>query len=66
MRTQRVIVLVVLVVAAFFLVLPVAVSAQQENGTIAGVVRDTSSAVMPGVTVEASSEALIEKVQRRL
>ncbi len=31
------------------------------QSTIAGVVRDTSGAVMPGVTVEASSEVLIEK-----
>ncbi len=30
---------------------------------IAGVVRDTSGAVLPGVTVEASSEALIEKTR---
>lgn len=35
----------------------------QGNGAIAGVVRDTSGAVMPGVTVEASSPALIEKVR---
>src|SRR5215218_6924756 len=30
---------------------------------LAGVVRDTSGAVLPGVTVEASSPALIEKVR---
>src|SRR5213593_773818 len=36
--------------------------AQQASG-IAGVVRDTSGAVLPGVTVEASSPALIEKVR---
>src|SRR5205085_1175457 len=35
----------------------------QAAGAIAGVVRDTSGAVMPGVTVEASSPALIEKVR---
>src|ERR1700730_3995041 len=35
----------------------------QTGGTIAGVVRDTSGAVMPGVTVEAASPALIEKVK---
>src|SRR5687768_6935889 len=35
---------------------------QQASG-IAGVARDTSGAVMPGVTVEASSPALIEKVR---
>ena len=34
-----------------------------QNGGIAGVVRDTSGGVMPGVTVEAASPALIEKVE---
>jgi hypothetical protein len=33
------------------------------QGTLAGVVRDASGAVLPGVTVEASSPALIEKVR---
>ena len=37
--------------------------AQAETGNIAGVVRDTTGAVMPGVTVEAASPALIEKVR---
>jgi hypothetical protein len=32
---------------------------------IAGVVKDTTGVVMPGVTVEASSPALIEKNTRR-
>ena len=40
-------------------------SALAQNAEIAGVVRDTSGAVLPGVTVEASSPALIEKVARR-
>src|SRR4051812_11937595 len=31
--------------------------------TIAGVVRDTSGAVMPGVTIEAASPALIERAR---
>lgn len=34
-----------------------------QNTGIAGVVRDTSGAVLPGVTVEASSPVLIEKVR---
>src|SRR5438876_7098537 len=34
-----------------------------EGGTIAGVVKDTSGAVMPGVSVEAASPALIERVR---
>ena len=41
---------------------PVTASAQQASG-IAGVVRDTSGGVLPGVTVEAASPALIEKVR---
>jgi hypothetical protein len=45
---------------ALVLVLPGATSAQS---VIAGVVRDTTGAVLPGVTVEASSPALIEKVR---
>jgi hypothetical protein len=53
---------VVKVVAVFAgtLLLPGIVFAQ---ATIAGVVRDASAAVLPGVTVEASSPALIEKVR---
>ena len=38
------------------------VTSAQTSG-IAGVVKDTSGAVLPGVTVEASSPALIEKVR---
>ena len=48
---------VLLVLAGF----PTIASAQ--TGAIAGVVKDTSGAVMPGVTVEASSPALIERVR---
>ena len=39
------------------------INASAQSSGIAGVVRDTSGAVMPGVTVEASSPALIEKVR---
>src|SRR5439155_7357069 len=49
-----------LVVLAALLVLPRAAFAQ---ATIAGVVRDSSGGVVPGVTVEASSPALTEKVR---
>jgi hypothetical protein len=35
----------------------------QSNSSIAGVVKDSSGAVLPGVTVEASSPVLIEKVR---
>jgi hypothetical protein len=49
-----------LLVIAFFSLLPTIAAAQS---TIAGVVRDTSGAVLPGVTVEASSDVLIEKTR---
>jgi Carboxypeptidase regulatory-like domain len=49
-----------LAVSAWVTLIPQLVSAQ---GSIAGVVRDTSGAVLPGVTVEAASPALIEKVR---
>lgn len=52
-----------LVVVWSFLFLPVAAWPQVVSGTIAGVVRDTSGAVVPGVTVEAASPALIERVR---
>src|SRR5262245_44828938 len=42
-------------------ILPASLFAQQ--ATITGVVKDGSGAVLPGVTVEASSEVLIEKVR---
>ena len=49
-----------LVVVSSFLLLSASASAQS---SITGVVRDTSGAVLPGVTVEAASPALIEKVR---
>src|SRR5262245_24131567 len=45
-------------VFALLLVLPTLAHAQ---ASIAGVVRDTSGAVLPGVTVETTSPSLIEK-----
>jgi hypothetical protein len=48
------------IVSAATLMLPAVASAQ---ASITGVVRDSSGAVLPGVTVEASSDALIEKVR---
>ena len=48
------------VVVALFVVTPHVVFAQ---ASITGTVRDTSGAVLPGVTVEASSPVLIEKVR---
>ena len=49
---------------AGLLLLPGSVSAQSAStGSIAGVVRDATGGVLPGVTVEAASPALIEKVR---
>jgi hypothetical protein len=47
---------------AFLMTFP-GVASAQSGSSIAGVVRDTSGAVLPGVTVEAASPALIEKVR---
>ena len=48
-------------IAAVTVLMPAAALAQE--GQIAGTVRDTSGAVIPGVVVEATSPALIEKVR---
>ena len=50
----------VLLALALVVGIPMAAFAQ---ATLAGVVRDTSGAVLPGVTVEASSPVLIEKAR---
>ena len=52
------------IIVSGLLVLPVVAWAQvSDTAGIAGVVRDTSGAVLPGVTVEAASPALIDKVR---
>src|SRR5205814_3567145 len=54
----------VVVAVTGFLLLPGSAPGQSAStGSIAGVVRDTTGAVLPGVTVEAASPALIEKVR---
>jgi hypothetical protein len=50
------------VLIAAVLLSPV-IAVAQTTGGIAGTVKDTSGAVLPGVTVEAASPALIEKVR---
>src|ERR1700693_6285188 len=45
------------------LTLPSAAYSQEGTATLAGVVKDASGAVLPGVTVEAASPELIEKVR---
>lgn len=54
---------VVVVLAGVLLICSPVAAFAQAQGSITGVVRDTSGAVLPGVTVEASSPALIEKVR---
>ncbi len=49
-----------MLLAAAASLLPASAFAQ---ATLAGVVKDTSGGVLPGVTVEASSPALIEKTR---
>src|SRR5262245_42059969 len=55
-------VLKAVVVLACLVLLPSAAFAQAE-ASITGVVKDPSGAVLPGVTVEAASDVLIEKVR---
>ena len=50
----------VMFVLSWMLLLPAIASAQ---ATVTGVVEDASGAVLPGVTIEASSPVLIEKVR---
>ena len=56
MRSVR----ILLIAFAWLALLPAAAFAQ---ASITGVVRDSSGAVLPGVTVEVASPALIEKVR---
>jgi hypothetical protein len=52
---------VLFVLAGLVVLLPA--SAYAQGASITGVVKDASGAVLPGVTVEAASDALIEKVR---
>ena len=61
MRLRRRLARVAWLVLAVLLAFPLTALAQ--TAEIAGVVRDSSGAVLPGVTVEASSPALIEKTR---
>ena len=62
MNSQRIARLVLVMVWSLLLA-PAAAWAQVGSASIAGVVRDTSGGVLPGVTVEAASPALIEKAR---
>ena len=52
----------VLLALTCLLIVPAAARAQG-SASIAGVVRDASGGVLPGVTIEASSPALLEKTR---
>jgi carboxypeptidase family protein len=52
-----------LVTFGSILLTPLAWAQSATTGSIAGLVRDTTGGVLPGVTVEAASPALIEKVR---
>jgi carboxypeptidase family protein len=62
MRLQRIVKCGLFLFGLSPLVPPSAV-AQSQNAAIAGVVKDAGGAVLPGVTVEASSPALIERAR---
>ena len=58
---RRIPVVVVVFVGSLLLILPA--NTADAQSALAGVVRDASGGVLPGVTVEASSPALIEQVR---
>ncbi|HXH25349.1 MAG TPA: carboxypeptidase-like regulatory domain-containing protein [Vicinamibacterales bacterium] len=53
----------IVIAPALMMPSPVAAQGALARGTLTGTVRDTSGGVLPGVTVEATSPALIEKVR---
>jgi len=52
-----------LLMGAILLLFVAAIAAAQTGAAVTGVVTDTSGAVLPGVTVEAKSPALIEQLR---
>ena len=63
MRRTNVVALALSVIVCALMITPSASAQQATASGIAGVVKDTSGAVLPGVTVEAASPALIERVR---
>src|SRR5688572_12440792 len=55
--------LVCIATVASLIVVPAKAFAQAAQSGLSGVVKDTTGAVLPGVTVEAQSPALIEKTR---
>ena len=60
---RRVAFCTILVWAGLLLLPPLSSAQGTSTGIVAGSVKDSSGAVLPGVTVEASSPALIEKTR---
>src|SRR5438093_12992289 len=60
MDRMRRLAFLIVIASALWLSLPQSAAAQS---AIAGVVKDTSGAVLPGVSVEAASDALIERAR---
>ena len=60
---RRVVFCIILVWAGLLLLPPLSSAQGTSTGIIAGSAKDSSGAVLPGVTVEASSPALIEKTR---
>ena len=52
----------VLVLMVLAILMP-GVARAQQNGSIAGIVTDTTGSLLPGVTIETSSPALIEQTR---
>src|SRR6185436_14328805 len=63
MRDGRAVLVLVSLAAGHGLLAPNVYAQGAIQASITGVVRDTSGAVLPGVTVEAASDALIEKTR---
>ncbi len=53
----------VLALLAFLIALNASVAAAQTGSAIAGTVKDATGGVLPGVTIEATSPALIERMR---
>jgi hypothetical protein len=60
---MRRVVMNLVVVCVSASILPAAIAAAQERASIVGVVQDSTGAILPGVTVDASSPALIEQTR---
>jgi hypothetical protein len=60
---SRIVVVPIVTLLSLILPTPAARAQSATTGTIAGEVKDATGGVLPGVTVEASSPALIEKVR---